>query len=340
MTAPRGRDSLGKNESIWRTDMKAAVYYEVGAPEVLKYEEIPDPECGPIDVVIDVEAISLEGGDVIHRAFGEIASTPHVVGYQAAGTITRVGEQVTDRKPGQRVTTLNMSGSHAEKRAVPYLTAWVLPDAVSFEEGACIPVTFGIAHECLFEFGRLRKGEIVLVQGGAGGVGIAAIQMAKRAGARVLATASSDEKLARLGEYGMDEGINYKEKNLVEEVMRLTSGSGANLVVDPVGGTVLAQSIAAAAHRGRIVSCGTASRDFSKVDISGLAQGNKSLTGAFLGAEVATERVRNMVSSILDDVAAKEIKVPIDSTYALSRAAEAHAYIESRKAIGRVVLIP
>lgn len=320
--------------------MKAAVYYETGAPDVLKYEDVPDPVCGPFNVLIDVKAISLEGGDVINRAFGEMASKPHIVGYQAAGVIIEVGEQVTNRKIGQRVTTLNMFGSHASKRAVPFLTAWVLPDSVSFEEGACVPVTFGIAHDCLFEFGHLKEGETVLVQGGAGGVGITTIQMAKNAGAHVLATASTDHKLKILKEYGLDSGINYTEKNLVEEVMRLTEGRGANLVVDPVGGRVLEQSIAAAAVRGRIISCGTASRDFSKVDITGLAQGNKSLTGAFLGAEVATERVQKMIVDILEDVATKKIKVLIDKTYPLSEAKDAHAYAESRKAIGRIVMVP
>jgi NADPH2:quinone reductase len=320
--------------------MKAAVYYQTGAPEVFSYEDVPDPPCGPHEIAIDVTALSVEVGDVLNRAYGELASRPHVVGYMAAGVITEVGSEVSDRQIGQRVSTLNMAGSHAGKRVVGAITSWVLPDAVSFEDGACIPVTFGTAHDGLFEFGRLQAGETVLIQGGAGGVGIACIQLAKQAGATVYATASSDARLGRLTELGLDAGINYAEQDLVEEVMRLTGGKGVNVVVDPVGGRVLEQSIAATAPRGRVVSVGTASREFGRVDVSGLAMGNKSLTGVFLGAEIASRRVQNMIKGLFDSLAAGEISVLIDRTYPLAEAAAAHAYIESRQAVGRVLLIP
>jgi len=320
--------------------MKAAVYYETGKPAVFKYEEVPNPVCGPWDIVIDVKAISIEGGDVLNRTGGPMPAIPHIVGYDAAGVVTQVGERVTTRQVGQRVTTLAPFGSHAEKRAVPAITSWVIPDKVSFEEAACVPVTFGTAHECLFEFGRLQPGETVLIQGGAGGVGLAAIQLAKKAGARVLATASSGERLERLEKYGLDEGIKYLEKDLSAEVRRLTNNQGADLVVDGIGGEVLQKSIEAARHRGRIITFGQAGRNFRRVDVSGLSMGNKSLTGVFLGAEITTERVQKMISRLLDDIAAGEIKVPIDRTFPLSQAAEAHAFIEDRKAVGRVLLIP
>ena len=320
--------------------MKAAVYYETGRPSVFKYEDVPDPVCGPYDVAIDVKAVSIEGGDVLNRMGGEMLASPHIVGYCAAGVIYQVGEKVTDRQPGQRVTTLSMNGSHAEKRVVPAMTSWPMPDSVSFEEGACVPVAFGTAHDCLFEFGHLQKGETVLVQGGAGGVGVATIQLAKRAGARVLATASTDQRLEKLKELGLDEGINYEEKDLVAEVMRLTNDVGVQLVVDPIGGQVLQKSLAAAGYRGRIITVGSAGRDFRKVDLQGFGQGNKSLTGVFLGAEIGTERAQKMIGQLLNDIEAGEIKVIIDKTFPLSQAADAHAFIESRQAIGRVVLVP
>ena len=320
--------------------MKAAVYYQTGAPDVFSYEEVADPVCGPHEIAIEVKAVSVEGGDVLNRAYGELAGKPHVVGYMAAGVITEVGSEIRDRAVGQRVSTLNMFGSHAEKRVVASLTSWVLPDAVSFGDGACIPVTFGTAHDALFEFGRLEAGQTVLVQGGAGGVGIACIQLAKRAGATVYATASSDARLERLAGFGLEAGINYAEQNLVEEVMRLTGGKGVNVVVDPVGGSVLEQSIAATAPRGRVVSVGTASRDFGKVDVSGLAMGNKSLTGVFLGAEIASERVQTMIGGLFDSLADGDISVLVNRSYPLAEAAAAHAYIESRQAVGRVLLIP
>lgn len=175
--------------------MKADVYYETGGPNVFKYEEVPDPSCGPGDIVIEVKAISIEGGDVLNRAGGPMPSVPHIVGYDAAGVICQGGEKVTNRQKGQRVTTLSPFGSHAEKRALDWRTSRVIPDNVSFEEAACVPVTFGTAHDCLFEFSRLKTGETVLVQAGASGVGMAAIQLAKHAGARELATAFSDQRL-------------------------------------------------------------------------------------------------------------------------------------------------
>jgi len=320
--------------------MKAAVYYETGDPSVFKYEEVPDPVCGPWDIVIDVKAISIEGGDVLSRAGGPMPAVPHIVGYDAAGVICQVGEKVTDLRVGQRVTTLNQFGSHAEKRASNSLNTWIIPDNVSFEEAACVPVTFGTAHDCLFEFGHLKAGETVLVQAGASGVGLVAIQLAKNAGARVLTTASSFERLERLKEYGMDEGINYVENDLVTEVKRLNDGQGVDLVIDGVGGEVLQKSIEVARYRGRIVSYGQAGRNFRRIDVSGLTRGNKTLTGVFLGAEIATERVQKMIDQLLKDIGSGSVRVPLDRKFSLAQAAEAHAYIEGRQAVGRVLLIP
>ena len=225
--------------------MKAAVYYETGNPDVFKYEDVADPKCHPKGILIQVEAVSIEGGDVLNRAGGAMTSTPHVVGYQAAGTIVEVGSEVTNRVVGQRVATSSADGSHAELRSVPARGSWLLPDALSSNEGACIPVTFGTADDCLFEFGHLKEGETVLIQGGAGGVGIAAIQLAKHAGATVIATASSQAKLDFLKELGADHCINYVEQDLLEEIGRYTDNKGVNLVVEPVGGHVLESSLKA-----------------------------------------------------------------------------------------------
>src|SRR5262249_54076536 len=217
--------------------MKAACYYETGPPSVFGYEDVPDPKVGPGDVLVDVEAISIEGGDTLNRAGGEMASSPHIVGYQCAGTIREVGDQVTDRQPGQQVVCTMLWGSHAERVATPSIVTWVVPDGLDIVQAACVPVPWGTADDCLFEFGHLQAGESVLIQAGASGVGLAAIQLAKRAGATVLATASSDEKLERLREYGLDHGINYREVDFADAARELTGGRGVNLVVDPVGST-------------------------------------------------------------------------------------------------------
>ncbi|MBV8685036.1 MAG: zinc-binding alcohol dehydrogenase family protein [Caulobacteraceae bacterium] len=320
--------------------MKAAVYYENGGPEVFRYEDVPDPVCHPKGVLVRVEAVSIEGGDVLNRFGGPLVTRPHVVGYQAAGQIVEVGEEVTNFKVGDRVATCGAFGSHAELRSVPARGAWRVPVGFDIGRAAVIPVAFGTADDCLFEFGHLKAGQTVLVQAGASGVGVAAIQLAKRAGARVLATASSDERLEKLKRLGLDEGINYAVKDVAKEVKRLTDNKGVDLVVDPVGGSTLQASIRSLGYRGRVSMVGGAGREPMKVDVSSLMGGNQTLQGVFLGAEIATDRAYDNIQRLIDLAAAGEIEVLIDKTFPLSEAAAAHAHIESRKAVGRVLLIP
>jgi NADPH2:quinone reductase len=321
--------------------MKAAVYYENGPPDVLRYEDVPDPECHPKGVVIRVEAVAIEGGDTLNRWRGPLMTNPHVVGYQAAGEIVEVGAEVTHLKVGQKVATVNNWGSHAELRSVPARNAWPIPDGFDVKKAAAIPVTFGTAHDCLFEFGRLQKGETVLVQAGASGVGVAAIQLAKRGGASlVLATASSDERLERLKPLGLDHGINYRDKDVAAEVKRLTDNKGVNVIVDSVGGSTLQGSINSLAYRGRVSMVGAAGREPMTVDVGTMMGGNRTLSGVFLGAEIGTDRVHDNIQKLIDDAAKGEFEVVIDKVFKLSEAADAHAYIESRAAVGRVVLVP
>jgi NADPH2:quinone reductase len=320
--------------------MKAAVYYENGPPSVFKYEDVEDPHVYAPGVLIKVEAVSIEGGDTLNRMGGPLITVPHIVGYQAAGTIVQVGKDVTHLKVGQKVVTVNAFGSHAELRSVPARNAWVVPDGFDIRQASAIPVPFGTADDCLFEFGRLKAGETVLVQAGAGAVGLAAIQLAKRAGTRVFATASSDEKLAKLKPFGMDHGINYAKHDVVAEVMKLTDNKGVDLVVDPVGGSTLEKSILSTGARGRVSMVGNAGREDSRVDVRPLMAANRSLTGVFLGAEIMTDRVHDMIQRHINDAAAGKLKVVIDKTFALKDAAAAHAYIEGRGAVGRVLLIP
>jgi NADPH:quinone reductase len=322
--------------------MKAAVYYETGAPTVFRYEEVPDPAVGPGDVLIDVEAVSIEGGDTLNRSGGDLARVPHIVGYQCAGTVAEVGTDVQGFAVGDRAVTVGLDGSHAERRATPEAFAWKVPAGVSTDDAACVPVPFGTAADCLFEFGHLQAGETVLVHAGAGGVGIAAIQMAKRAGARVLATASSDDRLERLRELGLDEGINYATHDFVAEARRLTDGRGVDVVVDSVGATTLQGSIDVLAYRGRCVSVGDAGRTPAEhLDISAMRGNNQTLSGYFLGAELLlAPRAHAMIADLLGAVERRELAVVIDRTFPLADAADAHAYIESRQAFGRVLLVP
>jgi NADPH2:quinone reductase len=322
--------------------VKAAVYYETGAPDVFRYEDVPDPACQPGGIVIDVKAISIEGGDVLNRAGGEMPSRPHIVGYQCAGVIRQAGANVTDRTVDQPVVAVMPFGSHASQVAVAAMQTWPVPDGMDLQAAACVPIPFGTAHECLFEFGRLKAGETVLIQAGAGGVGLAAIQLAKGAGATVLATASSDEKLERLKEFGLDHGINYKTEDFVARAREHSGGRGVDLVVDSVG-TTLPGSVAATGYRGRVIQVGNAGRpDDSRLDVSTLSEMSRTITSVFFGGALMFEpqRTRPMVEGLLRKVAEGSLRVVIDQTYPLSEAAAAHAYIESRQAFGRVVLVP
>ena len=324
--------------------MKAATYRRNGPPDVFEYVDVPDPVCRPNGLLVRVEAISIEGGDTLHRAGGALTAERHIVGYQCAGTVLEVGAEAGGYgvDVGDRVVATMAHGSHAELVAVPAASVWKIPEGADLVSIACVPIAFGTAHDCLFEFGRLQAGETVLVQAAAGGVGLAAVQLAKRAGAKVIGTASSPARLERVAamELGLDHGIDYSVHDVSVEVRRLTGNHGADVVVDSVGGPTLQGSLRALAYRGRCITVGQAGRDPKPIDASVLMAGNASLIGVFLGAEMATPRARQMISDLIDDVAAGRLEVIVDRTFPLEDAAGAHAYVESRQAFGRVVLIP
>jgi len=248
--------------------VKAAVIHENGGPDVLLYEDVADPECPDGCVLIDVEGISIEGGDLLARAGSPPPSVPHVVGYLAAGTIAEIGAGVEDRAVGDRVVTLNAAGSHAARRVTPAMSTWPIPDGLDATAAACVPVAVGTAQECLFTAGNLQAGQTALIHAGAGGVGMAAIQLAKQAGATVIATASSDAKLERLKEFGLDHGINYASESFADRARELTDGRGVDVILDSVGGKTLADSIGALAYRGTLVSVGVAGRAGSDIEAS------------------------------------------------------------------------
>jgi NADPH2:quinone reductase len=324
------------------THMKAAVIYENGDPGVLRYEDVPDPECAPGCVVVDAEAISIEGGDLLARAVVPPPAVPHIVGYLSAGTLSEVAPGVEGRVVGERVVALNAGGSHAARRAVPAAMTWPILVGLDAARAACVPVAFGTAYECLFTAGNLAAGQTVLIHAGAGGVGMAAIQLAKHAGATVIATASSDEKLERLKAFGLDHGINYATDSFVDRVKELTDSRGVDIVVDSIGGQNLVDGVGVLAYRGTLVSVGVAARAGSAIEARSLWARNNTLRGVFLGGAILPEyaRIHPMIGDMLERVAIGELHVEIGRSYPLSGAAAAHAHVESRKAFGRVILTP
>jgi NADPH2:quinone reductase len=322
--------------------MKAAVIHENGGPEVLSYEDVPDPECLDGCVVIDAEAISIEGGDLLARAAGDLPAVPHIVGYLSAGAISEVGAGVEGRAVGDRVVALNAAGSHAAERVVPAAMTWPIPAALDAARAACVPVAFGTAYECLFSAGKLAEGQTVLIHAGAGGVGMAAIQLAKRAGATVISTASREEKLERLKAIGLDHAINYATESFVERTNELTDSRGVDVVLDSIGGQNLVDSVGVLAYRGALVSVGVAGRAGSQIEARSLWTRNNALHGVFLGGAILAEytRVHPMIGEMLERVASGELTVEIDRSFPLTEAGAAHEYAESRQAFGRVVIEP
>ncbi|MCP4559057.1 MAG: zinc-binding alcohol dehydrogenase family protein [Bosea sp.] len=320
--------------------MKAAYYSTNGEPDVLQYGEVEEPRCGPEDITIKVTAISLEGGDLLNRRYTQPEGRIHIPGYQAAGVVAKVGDLVETIRAGDRVVGFNWSGSHADLFVVPQHLAYPVPAELDLVTAAAVPVAFGTAREALFEFGRLAVGETVLIHGAGGNVGIALVQFAKRAGATVIGTASSDEKLDRLRQLGLDHGINSRGDDIRKTVSELTGGAGVDLVVDLVGAPGFPEVFASLRRRGRMVLVGAASGQIPSLDYHGIRKAGLTVTGLLFGKEMHTPRVHSMISEIFADVVAGRLVVPIEKKFALGDAAAAHRYAEQSRPFGKVILVP
>ncbi|ATH83368.1 zinc-binding alcohol dehydrogenase family protein [Pseudomonas sp. KHPS1] len=319
--------------------MKAAVYDTAGAPSVLKYIDLPTPAIEPGDVLIAVEAISLEGGDLINRRSTPPPHPSWVVGYAAAGTVVEIGSGVTSRKVGDRVVAFNMQGSHAELWSVPEARTWRIPDGLDASDAAVVPISFGTAYHCLFTRGALKRGETILIQAAAGGVGVAALQLAAQSGATVIAVASGAQRRGRLLELGAHHVIDRADCDVVETVQALTKGAGVDLVIDPVGKTLQA-SLSSLAHEGRLVFVGNAGGGSLTADLWPPMQANQTLLGVFMGTLFERSAIRSNVDDMLKAVATGSLRSVIDRTFKLSEAAAAHEYAEKEKPLGRIVIKP
>ena len=319
--------------------MKAAVYDAAGAPSVLKYIEIPCPAIGPGDVLISVEAISIEGGDLIHRRSVPPPRSLWVVGYAASGTVVSVGAEVRSLSIGDRVVAFDMQGSHAEYWAVPAGHTWRIPDGVDAADAAALPISFGTAHHCLFTRGGLKSGEIVLIQAAAGGVGVAAVQLAAQAGATVIAVTSGAERRSRLIKLGAGHVIDRAVCDVVDTILKITNRVGVDLVIDPVG-TTLPASLSALAPEGRLVFVGNAGGGNLSTDLWPPMQSNQTLLGVFMGPLFERPTLRATVDEMLEAVPKGRIQVVIDRIFPLSEAAAAHEFAEKAKPLGRVVMKP
>ncbi|OED00742.1 zinc-binding alcohol dehydrogenase family protein [Rhizobium sp. YK2] len=319
--------------------MKAAVYDQPGPSNVLKYRDVADPTVGPDDVLIAVEAISVEGGDLINRRSTPPPSHSWIVGYAASGRIVEAGVNVQDRKVGDKVAGFNMQGSHAELWAVPATRTWIQPSGVDAASAAALPISFGTAHHCLFARGGLRRSETVLIQAAAGGVGLAAVQLAARAGATVIAVSSGERRLSKISELGANHVVDRRSDDIVEAVRDITEGKGVDLVIDPVGATLIV-SLALLAPEGRLVFVGNAGGGGLTLDLWPAMQANQTLLGVFMGPLFERPEVHSTVDEMLQAIVARELQVLIEKRFPLSQAEDAHDFAEKAKPIGRVIMEP
>ena len=293
----------------------------------------------PDDVLIEVEAISIEGGDLIHRRVAPPAGPNHVVGYAAAGTIVAVGDNVVNRKVGQRVTSFDLAGSHASRRAVKAGRTWLVPDGLDMNAAAALPISFGTAHHCLHARAALKSGETVLVHAAAGGVGLGTIQLAHDAGATVIAVTSGEARTERLRALGADHVVDRKTQDVAATARALTGDNGVEVVVDPVGST-LAASLKALAPEGRLVFVGNAGGGELSVSLIEAMMDNQTLFGVYMGTQFEKPEVYPTVDQMLAEAAAGKLEVVIDRVFGLDDAAAAHRYAETGSPFGRVMLRP
>ena len=323
--------------------MKAVVIHAYGDESALKYEESPDPVIGAGEVLLRVRAASVNRGDIGRRRGGAAPAPlaqPLTVGWDVAGDVVAVGADVRNLRPGQRIVARLGGGGYAELAAVPASVAVPLPDQVSYDEAASLPVVYLTAWVALLDTAGLKAGETALVQAAGSGVGMAGVQIAKHvAGARVITTAGSDEKVAKARALGADLAINYATQDLVAEVLRFTGGRGVDVALDMVGGEVFAQSQRALAEGGRLVSVGSSSGTPPQVDAA-LAERKRQtvVTGWGLPRQRTPEQAAQELARIVELVAQGTLKPVVDRVFPLNEAAAAHRYLASRAAFGKVVL--
>jgi NADPH:quinone reductase-like Zn-dependent oxidoreductase len=340
--------------------MKAVVFQQHGGPEVLKYADTPEPTLCSNEVLVRVKACALNHLDLwVRRGLPNVPiPLPHIPGSDVAGEIAKIGADVTNIRVGQKTvlaplvscgkcpaclagldnhcrqaTNLGymIDGGCAEFVRAPEVNCLPYPENLNWEEAASIPLVFQTAWHMFITRAKLQPSEDVLVLGAGSGVGTAAIQIAKFFRARVIATAGSDEKLAKAKELGADHVINHKSQKIRDEVRRITNKRGVDVVFEHVGSATWEDSLASLAPAGRLVICGATTGYDAKVDLRFLFSRQLSLLGSYMGT-------KSELHTVMKLVAAGKLNPVVDRVFPLAEAAAAHAYLESSAQFGKVVL--
>ncbi|MBL9023527.1 MAG: NADPH:quinone oxidoreductase family protein [Myxococcales bacterium] len=323
--------------------MRAVRCHELSGPKGLRVDELPEVTPGPGEIAVDVKAAGVNFPDVLitQGKYQFKPEPPFIPGGEVAGTVRGVGAGVTGFAVGDRVAATMLHGAFAEQVVVPEASAAKLPESVSFEIGASLLLTYATTMHALVDRARLQPGESLLVLGAAGGVGTAAVEIGKCLGARVIAAASSPEKLAHCVAHGADAAIDYTREDLKERA-KVLSGGGVNVIYDPVGGDLSEAALRAIAWEGRHLVVGFASGIIPKIPANLLLLKGCQAVGVFWGSFAMREPQRNRAHAerVLGWLAEGKVRPHIDAIYPFEQAGEALARIERRDVKGKLVLIP
>jgi len=315
--------------------VKAIRIHEDGGPEVLRYEDAPDPEPGPGEVLVRLRAASLNHLDLWIRKGLPSVPKPRILGADGAGIREDTGERVVINpglEHGETITVVgeHMDGTHAELVAIPEANVYPLPETISFEEAAAFPLVFETAYRLLVTKAQLREGEWVLLWGIGSGVGTAGLAIAKALGAKALVTSSSDEKLARARELGADAAVNHATGEVREAVKEATGGKGVEVVLEHVGEATWATSLAVARTGGRIAVCGATTGPNPPANLHRLWWKQLTVYGSTMGTKEDFEGAYELVTS-------GRARPVIDSVYPLAEARAAHERMEAGEQFGKIV---
>ncbi len=324
--------------------MKAIVINKSGDPGVLQLRDVEEPKPSQDEILVKVQATALNRADLLQRR-GHYPPPPgtreDIPGLEFAGTIEWVGEKVTSFNPGDRVMGLLPGEGYAEKIVTHERIAIPIPANLNFDQAAAIPEAFLTAHDALFSQLELKSDERLLVHAVGSGVGIAALQLAKNAGAIVFGTAGSEDKLAKARDLGLNFGINYKHQDFSEKVLAKTNGLGVNTILDTVGSPYWGKNLACLATKGRMIIIGLMGGAKVEANLGILLKKRLRIMGSVLRARLLEEKIaltKTFVETALPLFESGKLQPIIDRTFLLEEAAEAHAYMEKNKNFGKIVL--
>jgi len=323
--------------------MKAIVFAQTGGPEVLTLADVPKPDVRPGMVLIRVHAIGVNFADTRFRQGTYVAKPklPDTPGMEAAGVVEAVGDGVTGVRPGARVAAFTVK-AYAEYCQAPEPMVVALPDAIDFVHGAAFPIQVLTAYHMLHTADSTGAGRTVVVHSAAGGVGLVAVQLAKAAGARVFGTVSSDAKRALVSEHGADAVINYATEKFADEVLRLTDGRGADLILDAVGKPTFEEGLRCLAPFGHLILYGRAGGPTDPLNVATLSAKSQKVSGFMIPTVTRNfpDKTRESAERCFALMRDGRLRLHIGRTFPLAEAADAHRFLESRQSTGKLILLP